>query len=65
MEQAEGRIDRLNTPFVDLHYIYMIAPSSIDNSIMAALNRKKKFNEDSWGKENAREGFSKEVRKRT
>lgn len=65
MEQAEGRIDRLNTPFVDLHYIYMIAPSSIDNSIMAALNRKKKFNEDSWGKENAREGFSKEVHKRT
>lgn len=59
MEQAEGRIDRLNTPFEELHYFYMISNASIDNSVMSALNRKKKFNEESWGKENARKGFSK------
>lgn len=59
MEQAEGRIDRLNTPFEELHYFYMISTASIDNSVMSALNRKKKFNEESWGKENARKGFSK------
>ena len=49
MEQAEGRIDRMNTEFEDLHYYYLISNSSIDGSIMRALKNKKKFNEGVWG----------------
>lgn len=59
MEQAEGRIDRLNTPFEELHYFYLVSASTIDHGVMAALNRKKKFNEESWGKENVGKRLSK------
>lgn len=45
MEQASGRIDRLNTPFKDLYYFHLRSESKIDNSIRQALKRKKKFNE--------------------
>lgn len=45
MVQASGRIDRLNTPYVDLWYYHLTSKSTIDLSIMAALRRKKKFNE--------------------
>lgn len=51
-EQAEGRIDRMNTPYKDLYYYYLLSKASIDNSVLASLNSKKKFNEESWGKEN-------------
>ena len=45
MTQAAGRIDRLNTPYIDLYYYHMTTKSSIDLAIMRALKEKKKFNE--------------------
>lgn len=45
MVQASGRIDRLNTPYIDLWYYHLTSKSTIDLFIMAALRRKKKFNE--------------------
>lgn len=44
MKQAAGRIDRLNTPFMDLYYYHFKTVSTIDIAIQAALNRKKDFN---------------------
>jgi hypothetical protein len=43
--QAHGRIDRLNTPFKDLHYYVLLAKSAIDPAVMASLKAKKSFNE--------------------
>ena len=45
LEQAAGRIDRLNTPFTDLYYYHFKSRSSIDISIGRALAAKKQFNE--------------------
>lgn len=45
MEQACGRIDRLNTPFKDLYYYHLKSRSGIDLAISKALSEKKKFNE--------------------
>lgn len=50
MEQAAGRIDRMNTKFVDLWYYHLQTHSGIDNSIARALKEKKKFNETSFSK---------------
>ena len=44
LEQAAGRIDRLNTPFHDLYYYHFKSRSSIDISIGRALAAKKEFN---------------------
>lgn len=44
MEQACGRIDRLNTPFSDLYYYHLKSRSSIDISIANALKAKRDFN---------------------
>lgn len=43
--QAHGRIDRLNTPFSDLHYYVLLAKSGIDPAVMSSLKAKKSFNE--------------------
>ena len=45
MEQASGRIDRLNTPYTDLYYYHFKSRSNIDLAIGRALKEKRKFNE--------------------
>ena len=54
MKQAAGRIDRLNTPFKELHYYEFRSTSGIDTAISRALNQKKKFNESSFTRRNHR-----------
>ena len=44
MVQSAGRIDRRNTPFVDLYYFYIRSNSRIDRSIERALINKRDFN---------------------
>ena len=48
MHQSAGRIDRLNTPYVDLYYYHLKTRSGIDLAIAKALKYKKKFNESSF-----------------
>lgn len=43
-EQAHGRIDRLNTPFIDLFYYVFRSKSIVDSAIWASLKAKKNFN---------------------
>lgn len=43
--QAQGRIDRMDTLFDDLHYYVFRSKSPIDNMIWKALGRKENFNE--------------------
>lgn len=45
MQQAAGRIDRLNTPFTDLYYYHLKTRSGIDLAISRALHEKRNFNE--------------------
>lgn len=48
MEQACGRIDRINTRFIDLYYFHIFSDASIDKGIRACLKRKKNFNESAF-----------------
>lgn len=50
MQQASGRIDRLNTPFRDLYYYHLKSRASIDIAIGKALKEKKQFNESRFVK---------------
>ena len=47
--QAYGRIDRLNTPYTDLHYYVLKSNSAIDIAISKSLKLKKSFNEKDMG----------------
>ena len=47
-EQSEGRVDRLNTPYYDLDYYYLISDSKLDKDIARTLEVKKKFNTGKW-----------------
>lgn len=48
LEQACGRIDRLNTPYTDLYYYHLKSKSGIELSISRSLKNKKTFNESSF-----------------
>lgn len=50
MEQACGRIDRVNTPYKNLYYYYICTNSVIDRSIRHAVNHKRLFNESGFVK---------------
>ena len=45
MQQSAGRIDRLNTRFVDLYYYHLKSRSGIDLAISRALSQKRNFSE--------------------
>lgn len=47
-EQAEGRIDRLNTKYTDLEYYFLSSRSQIEADIYKAIKTKEKFNESAW-----------------
>lgn len=47
LHQAQGRIDRLNTPYEDLYYYIFRSEASIDSMIWKSLRQKKSFNESS------------------
>lgn len=44
-EQAQGRIDRLDTKFTSLYYYILVSNSIVDRAIKASLTNKKNFNE--------------------
>ena len=48
MVQSAGRIDRINTPFIDLHYYHIRSKSPIDLAIAKALDQKRNFNEQDF-----------------
>ena len=48
IQQAAGRIDRLNTKFIDLYYYHLKSRSGIDLAISRALSQKKNFNEGKY-----------------
>lgn len=49
-EQAEGRIDRLNTPYSNLEYYFLTSKSNIEKDISKAIRTKKLFNQSAWVK---------------
>ena len=51
MEQAHGRIDRMNTGYSDLYYFWLLSDSPIERRIMQCLDRKENFNEAVYAKE--------------
>jgi hypothetical protein len=50
-EQAQGRIDRLNTPFTQLFYYIFLSNSEIDFGVRKSLAEKRLFNERKWAVE--------------
>ena len=48
MEQSEGRIDRINTPYENLDYYILTSKSQIDKDVLKTINKKKNFNIKSW-----------------
>jgi len=54
-EQAHGRIDRLNTPFIDLYYYILRSRSGMDLAIWRSLKGKKNFNANKFPIEQLKE----------
>jgi len=50
-EQAQGRIDRLNTPFSMLYYYSFVSNSVVDRAVKKSLGSKRSFNERTWAEE--------------
>ena len=48
MEQSEGRIDRINTPYENLEYYFLTSKSQIDKDVLKTINKKKNFNIKAW-----------------
>lgn len=48
LEQAKGRIDRMNTPYPNMYYYHIRSRSGIDLAITKALTQKKQFNESAF-----------------
>jgi hypothetical protein len=47
-EQAQGRIDRLNSPFSVLNYYSFMSNSLVDRAVRRSLDQKQSFNERKW-----------------
>lgn len=47
-KQAEGRIDRMNTPFNELYYYHLSSAAPIDLAIARALKQKRDFNQNTY-----------------
>ena len=50
-EQAHGRIDRINTNYIDLYYYVLKSKSVVDQAIWRSLKAKKNFNVGKVGEE--------------
>ena len=57
--QAAGRIDRRNTPFVDLYYYKLMSNAYIDKAIKKCLSEKRDFNDSGFKEEEIDDEFSK------
>jgi hypothetical protein len=51
-EQAQGRIDRLYTPFKELFYFSFLSKAVPDLAVKKSLSEKRNFNESTWCDEN-------------
>lgn len=56
MQQAEGRVDRRNSPYQELYYYRLVSDSPIDRMKMRAIKRKGTFHESAFAKKYLPEG---------
>lgn len=54
-EQAQGRIDRMNTRHIFLSFFALVSESVVDRAVLTSLKSKKTFNEKAWMRENSTE----------